>query len=398
MITGSGVYHVVEAMAPLYTAAALGYASVRWLKAFSEEQCAGINRFVATFAMPALIFDLVSTNDPYAMNGRLVAADTLQKGVMLFVLVAWAAWSSARRRQTSAGKVAASPLRWVVTAFSVAQLPSTIIMGVPLLGGLYGPTSKDLLKQIVVMQLCVWYNVVVVMYEYMAAMDGSSMVGPAPVSPENVENTVVAPAQQGMAVGSQTTSTAVVGEVSPIHAADVEDAVAVDDVPLPAPPSMSHVVFVAGKKVLKIPNTYATFLGLVWALIAFKCKIQMPKIIVDSLFIIHTTTVGLSMFSSGTFMARQQQFVPCGYAIAAVSMILKFLIGPMAMLLASFAVGIHGILLRIAVIQAALPLNVISFVYAEKYKVHAEIMSTGVILGIFIGFPITVVYYILLEL
>ena len=51
------------------------------------------------------------------------------------------------------------------------------------------------------------------------------------------------------------------------------------------------------------------------------------------------------------FMARQPRFIPCGYANASVSMILKFLIGPMAMLLASFAIGMHGILLRIAVIQ-----------------------------------------------
>jgi auxin efflux carrier family protein len=84
-------------------------------------------------------------------------------------------------------------------------------------------------------------------------------------------------------------------------------------------------------------------------------------------------------------------------------------------------------------LQAALPLAVASFVYAEEYKVHADIMSTGfvplpldvnkprnnsllnfvivtdrtrfllsiscrVILGIFISLPVTIVYYILLGL
>uniref|UniRef100_A0A8R7VCY6 Auxin efflux carrier component n=2 Tax=Triticum urartu TaxID=4572 RepID=A0A8R7VCY6_TRIUA len=177
MITWLAVYHVVEAMAPLYTAAVLGYASVRWLKAFSEEQCAGINHFVAIYAVPVLIFNMVSTNNPYAMNGRLVAADTLQKAVMLIGLVAWAAWESRSRRRrrsdgggkASAAVAAASPLQWVVTAFSVASLPNTIIMGVPLLGGMYGAMSKDLMKQIVVMQFCVWYNVVIFIYAYMAA-------------------------------------------------------------------------------------------------------------------------------------------------------------------------------------------------------------------------------------
>ncbi|KAF7103791.1 hypothetical protein CFC21_104736 [Triticum aestivum] len=393
MITGSGVYHVVETMAPLYTAAALGYASVRWLKAFSEEQCAGINHFVATYALPALVFDMVSTNDPYAMNVRLVAADTLQKGAMLLGLMAWAAWPSSRCRGEKPGggggggcNVAVSPLQWVVTAFSVAQLPSTIIMGVPLLGGMYGPASKDLMKQIVVMQFCLWYNVVIFMYEYMAATDGSTKAGPG--SPEkraiaaverahqvtvNVESTEHT-RQQGMAVAGQQAAAALTTEVC--AGEDDEGAEAEDD-SLPASPSMRHIAFMTGKKVLRIPNTYASFLGLVWALITFKCGIKMPKIILDSLLTIQTTTIGLSMFSSGTLMAPQPQFIPCGYAIAMVSLVLKFLIGPVAILLASLVVGMHGTLLCIAVVQAALPLVVASFVYAEEYKVHADIMSTG---------------------
>ncbi|KAM3333147.1 hypothetical protein ACQJBY_028329 [Aegilops geniculata] len=421
MITGLAVYHVVEAMAPLYTAAVLGYASVRWLKAFSEEQCAGINHFVAIYAVPVLIFNMVSTNNPYAMNGRLVAADTLQKAVMLLGLVAWAAWESRsrrRRRSDGGGKAAsASPLQWVVTAFSVASLPNTIIMGVPLLGGMYGAMSKDLMKQIVVMQFCVWYNVVIFIYEYMAArraataMDGGAKISPgspgaAPsaekIAPNdeavvatkrahevtvNIEITEVAAAPTAQKEPADNTATTVAKEMS----TDAEEA-------SPPPPSVRHIALMAGKKVLKIPNTYASFLGLIWALIAFKCGIKMPKIIDDSLFTIQTTAVGLSMFASGTFIARQSRFVPCGYAIASVSMVLKFLIGPVVMLLASLAIGMHGTLLHIAVVQAALPLAVTSFVYAEEYKVHADIMSTGVILGIFISLPVTIVYYILLGL
>ncbi|XP_048549917.1 probable auxin efflux carrier component 9 [Triticum urartu] len=432
MITWLAVYHVVEAMAPLYTAAVLGYASVRWLKAFSEEQCAGINHFVAIYAVPVLIFNMVSTNNPYAMNGRLVAADTLQKAVMLIGLVAWAAWESRSRRRrrsdgggkASAAVAAASPLQWVVTAFSVASLPNTIIMGVPLLGGMYGAMSKDLMKQIVVMQFCVWYNVVIFIYAYMAArraataMDGTAKISPgspgaAPsaekIAPNdeavvaakrahevtvNIEITEVAPASTAQKDLADNTTTTVAKETS-------ADAEAEQGSPPPAKstaPSVTHIALMAGKKVLKIPNTYASFLGLIWALIAFKCGIKMPKIIDDSLFTIQTTAVGLSMFASGTFIARQSRFVPCGYAIASMSMVLKFLIGPVVMLLASLAIGMHGTLLHIAVVQAALPLAVTSFVYAEEYKVHADIMSTGVILGIFISLPVTIVYYILLGL
>lgn len=42
--------------------------------------------------------------------------------------------------------------------------------------------------------------------------------------------------------------------------------------------------------------------SLMIALICFHCRIgfSMPKIVGDSLFIIYTTAVGLSMFASGT--------------------------------------------------------------------------------------------------
>ncbi|GJM92830.1 hypothetical protein PR202_ga09334 [Eleusine coracana subsp. coracana] len=403
MIPGSAVYHVVEAMAPLYTAAALGYGSVRWLKAFSDEQCAGINHFVALYAVPVLIFHMVSTNDPYHMNERLIAADTLQKVVILLALMAWALWSRLRGRGGEK-KASSSPLKWVITNFSVATLPNTIIMGVPLLDGMYGSVSGGLMKQIVVMQFCIWYNVVIFLYEFMAAREVSTKIIPAvennPASHhESSRHEVAVNIEITEVASSAATTTAREG-----GAADATDGAVVKEEealgvppPVPAPP-VRRVVWKAMKKLLKIPNTYASFLGLIWSLIAFKAGIKMPKIVDNSLFIIYTTAVGLSMFASGTFIARQSRFVPCGYTIASLSMVLKFLIGPLIMLLASFAIGLHGTLLHIAVVQAALPLAVTSFVYAEEYNVHADIMSTGVILGIFISLPVTIVYYILLGL
>ncbi|WVZ60387.1 hypothetical protein U9M48_010421 [Paspalum notatum var. saurae] len=406
MIPGSAVYHVVEAMVPLYTAAVLGYASVRWLKAFSDEQCAGINHFVALYAVPVLIFHMVSTNDPYHMNERLIAADTLQKAVMLLALTAWAFWAHFRRRgDGKAAAASASPIKWVVTNFSVASLPNTIIMGVPLLDGMYGAVSGGLMKQIVVMQFCVWYNVVIFLYEFMAARGDATS---AKISPVVLPAAAAAENQQAVIVNIEITEVAAAAAALP--AVDEEDsdsapqeetaaaAVEEEEASSDVPPSMTHVAWKAVKKLLLIPNTYASFLGLIWSLMAYKIGFSMPKIVDGSLSIIHSTAVGLSMFSSGTFIARQSRFVPCGYTIASLSMILKFLVGPVLMLLASLALGMHGTLLHIAVVQAALPLAVTSFVYAEEYKVHADIMSTGVILGIFISLPVTIVYYILLGL
>ncbi|CAO2177873.1 unnamed protein product [Urochloa humidicola] len=406
MIPGSAVYHVVEAMAPLYTAAVLGYVSVRWLKAFSDEQCAGINHFVALYAVPVLIFHMVSTNDPYHMNERLIAADTLQKAIILLALTAWAFWAHFRRRSRDGKPPAsgASPIKWVVTNFSVASLPNTIIMGVPLLDGMYGSVSGGLMKQIVVMQFCIWYNVVIFLYEFMAARDSTTKISPVSAAPAENGGSIHA---DEVAVNIEITEMAAAAAPTAPAENGAEEAAAAEEAPAvtlppPAPvqqvPPVKHVIWMAVKKLLQIPNTYASFLGLIWSLMAFKIGFSMPKIVDDSLFIIYTTAVGLSMFASGTFIARQSRFVPCGYTIASLSMVLKFLIGPVLMLLVSLAIGMHGTLLHIAVVQAALPLAVTSFVYAEEYKVHADITSTGVILGIFISLPVTIVYYILLGL
>ncbi|RID55770.1 hypothetical protein BRARA_G03013 [Brassica rapa] len=90
MISWHDLYTVLTAVIPLYVAMILAYGSVRWWKIFSPDQCSGINRFVAIFAVPLLSFHFISTNNPYAMNLRFIAADTLQKILMLALLVLWA--------------------------------------------------------------------------------------------------------------------------------------------------------------------------------------------------------------------------------------------------------------------------------------------------------------------
>jgi auxin efflux carrier family protein len=304
MIPGSAVYHVVEAMVPLYTAAVLGYASVRWLRAFSDEQCAGINHFVALYAIPALIFRMVATSDPYGMNGRLIAAATLQKAVILLSLCAWALLLSSYRRRRrhggdGGGKASdlASPMKWVVTNFSAPTMSSTIIIGVPLLDGMYGTASGSLVAQLVLMQVCIWYNIIIIifLYEYMAALDGgSAKISPEP--PALVENctrdnegsnindgvagrseiimeVVVAPSTaRDSPVAAEATTPAREVMMSSAGAAMTAEVLGVS-------PSVSkYVIWTAGKKLLKIPNTYASFLGLAWSLIASKCSSFHPSV------------------------------------------------------------------------------------------------------------------------
>lgn len=89
MITGKDIYDVLAAMVPLYVAMFLAFGSVRWWAIFTPQQCAGINRFVAVFAVPLLSFHFISMNNPYTMSYRFLAADSLQKLVILAALFLW---------------------------------------------------------------------------------------------------------------------------------------------------------------------------------------------------------------------------------------------------------------------------------------------------------------------
>jgi auxin efflux carrier family protein len=157
MITALDFYHVMTAMVPLYVAMVLAYGSVKWWKIFSPDQCSGINRFVALFAVPLLSFHFISTNDPYTMDLKFIAADTLQKLMVLAILTAWSNLS----RHGS--------LEWTITLFSVSTLPNTLVMGIPLLKGMYGEFSGSLMVQIVVLQCIIWYTLMLFMFEYRGA-------------------------------------------------------------------------------------------------------------------------------------------------------------------------------------------------------------------------------------
>ncbi|KAL6135253.1 hypothetical protein ACLB2K_067481 [Fragaria x ananassa] len=117
MISGKDVYEVLASIVPLYVAMILAYGSVRWWKIFTLDQCLGINRFVAVFAI-------------FSKRGSL---------------------------------------EWMITLFSLSTLPNTLVMGIPLLKAMYGDSSATLMVQIVVLQSIIWYTLMLIMFEYRGA-------------------------------------------------------------------------------------------------------------------------------------------------------------------------------------------------------------------------------------
>ncbi|GLT28015.1 hypothetical protein SLA2020_029740 [Shorea laevis] len=594
MISAKDLYNVMTAVVPLYVAMFLAYGSVKWWKIFTPDQCSGINRFVALFAVPLLSFHFISTNNPYAMNYRFIAADTLQKIIVLAVLAIWS-------RASSRGS-----LEWSITLFSLSTLPNTLVMGIPLLKGMYGEASGTLMVQIVVLQCIIWYTLMLFLFEYRGARlliaeqfpdnagsiisfrvdsDVLSLDGKEPLQteaevgedgklhvtvrkstssrseifsrrshgphsgvsltprPSNLTNAEiyslqssrnptprgssfnhndfysmvngknasnVSPRQSnfgtlgfdeenGLAVfgnpvranGNAYPAPTSAGIFSPVtgpggkkkangaengkdlhmfvwsssaspvsegglhvfrggeyandlggvaHPKDYDEygrdefsfdnrqtakGVAgegpvlsklgsssttelrpkvnahVESKPTSMPPASvmtRFILIMVWRKLIRNPNTYSSLIGLTWSLVSFKWKVEMPAIIAGSIAILSNAGLGMAMFSLGLFMALQPKLIACGNTIATFSMAVRFLTGPAVMAAASIAVGLKGVLLRIAIVQASLPQGIVPFVFAKEYNVHPDILSTGVIFGMLIALPITLVYYILLGI
>ncbi|XP_039050527.1 auxin efflux carrier component 1-like [Hibiscus syriacus] len=610
MITLADFYHVMTAMVPLYVAMILAYGSVKWWNIFSPGQCSGINRFVALFAVPLLSFHFIASNDPYAMNFRFIAADTLQKVIVLAIL---AVWCKVSRRGC---------LEWTITLFSLSTLPNTLVMGIPLLKGMYGEFSGSLMVQIVVLQCIIWYTLMLFMFEYRGATmliseqfpdtagtivsihvdsDIMSLDGRQPLEteaeikedgklhvtvrksnasrsdifsrrsqgfssttprPSNLTNAEIyslqssrnptprgssfnhtdfysmmmtggrnsnfgaadvyglsaskgptprpsnyeedgAGARAGSGTGkprfqyhapggpgaahypapntgmfSSTGSKAkkpndqaqqkaedggrdlhmfvwsssaspvsdvfggngheygapdqkeVRAAVSPgkdeVHMENREEYMEREDFSfgnrgleqemnnhpkvgddtgngkpktMPPPSVITRLILImVWRKLIRNPNTYSSLIGLTWSLISFRWNVQMPAIIAKSISILSDAGLGMAMFSLGLFMALQPRIIACGNSVAAFAMGVRFLAGPAVMAAASMAVGLRGVLLHVAIVQAALPQGIVPFVFAKEYNVHPDILSTAVIFGMLIALPITLVYYILLGL
>ncbi|KAE8717343.1 Auxin efflux carrier component 1 [Hibiscus syriacus] len=572
MISSTDFYHVMTAMVPLYVAMILAYGSVKWWKIFSPGQCSGINRFVALFAVPLLSFHFIASNDPYAMNFRFIAADTLQKVIVLVIV---AVWCNLSKRGS---------LEWSITLFSLSTLPNTLVMGIPLLQGMYGEFSGSLMVQIVVLQCIIWYTLMLFMFEYRGARmliseqfpdtagtivsihvesDVMSLDGRQPLEteaeikedgklhvtvrksnasrsdifsrkshgfssttprPSNLTNAEIYSLQSSRNAtprGSSFNHTDFYsmmagGRNSNFGASDVYG-MSASRGPTPRPsnydqahyhaaggagaahyPAPNHVsktkkhndqahhkgedgardlhmfvwsssaspvsdVFGGGgheygatdqkevraalspgkeyteredlgfgkggpergdhptgngkpktmpptsvitrlilimvwRKLIRNPNTYSSLIGLIWSLISFRWNVQMPAIIAKSIAILSDAGLGMAMFSLGLFMALQPRIIACGNSVAAFAMGVRFLIGPAVMAAASVIVGLRGVLLHVAIVQAALPQGIVPFVFAKEYNVHPDILSTAVIFGMLIALPITLVYYVLLGL
>jgi auxin efflux carrier family len=69
------------------------------------------------------------------------------------------------------------------------------------------------------------------------------------------------------------------------------------------------ILIMVWRKLIRNPNTYSSLIGLIWALVAFRWHVAMPKIIQQSISILSDAGLGMAMFSLG-----KSFFVLCFYS------------------------------------------------------------------------------------
>ncbi|XP_072973561.1 auxin efflux carrier component 5-like [Typha angustifolia] len=355
MISWRDVYKVVIAMVPLYVALGLGFGSVKWWKIFTADQCNAINRLVTLFILPFLTFEFTLHTDPFAMNYRFLLADAVAKIVVVIILAIWVKYSSK------------GSYSWSITMFSLSTLTNTLVVGVPLVSAMYGKWAQDLVVQLSVVQAIAWFTLLLLAFELKKAGVGLSSVS--------------AQSNNG---GSQV----MLVESSTVN--DVEEKSEIVSRPF------RSLMKIARFKLALNPNVYAGILGITWAFIANRWRFQMPSIIEGSVLIMSRAGTGMAMFSMGLFMALQEKIIACGPLLTVFGMVLKLVAGPAAAAIGAMALGLRGDVLRLAIIQAALPQSITSFIFAKEYEVHADVLSTAVIFGTLASLPVLIAYYIFL--
>ncbi|XP_077251618.1 auxin efflux carrier component 5-like [Tasmannia lanceolata] len=346
MIGWEDVYKVVVAMTPLYVALGLGYGSVRWWHIFTPDQCMAINRLVSFFTLPLFTFEFAAHIDPFEMNYQFIGADAISKVIIVVVLAAWAKCSSK------------GSYCWFITNFSLSTLTNTLVVGVPLLKAMYGEEAIPLVVQSSMVQAIIWLSILLFVLEFRRARSDTSAGDTTSVVPKDLEG------NENVAIRSR--------------------------------PSFWSLMKIVWLKLALNPNSYASIVGVVWAFISNRWHFKMPSIMEGSVLIMSKAGTGMAMFSMGLFMALQEKLIVCGTSLTVFGMLLRFIAGPAAMAIGSIAVGLHGTVLRVAIIQAALPQSITSFIYAREYGLHADVLSTAVIFGMLVSLPVLIGYYVVL--
>ncbi|CAM6089059.1 unnamed protein product [Calypogeia fissa] len=392
---GGSVVNLVNAIAPLYLCIALGYGSSKLRLLPHEQTYAGIGGFASKFSLPFLVFRMIGSNDPYHMDLKLIAADTVYKVAVLFVLSLYCFYRPTHQS-----------VAWVSTLFNLATMPNSVLIGTPLLTSLYPGTAKDV-TALVFMQLLLWFSVCMLILEiYKAVYENSQefeeKVNAAADHQQGVSSSARDHLQQGERQYSKQPPEVVAdGLVIHIPQDSVPefDKIGVVKVRPTKRQVAKRIVQTVVLKFIAAPIVWAGLLGYTYSLLNFKFNQgkAFPAVLKSFIDLMADYTLGICMFMIGMNMGVAKKLFDCGIPKALLGAGVRFIVAPACMAVVSFAVGLRGNMFRFAVMQAMVPQAILSFVYANHYNVHIDIFSTAVWSQTLIFIPFAIGLEILLR-
>ncbi|GKC34547.1 probable auxin efflux carrier component 1c isoform X1 [Tanacetum coccineum] len=290
-------------------------------------------------------------------------------------------------------------------------------MGIPLLKSMYGDDKETIMVQAVVLQFLIWFTLLLFLFEYREAknllsvtyekdssdrsvnssMEVKERVDRKSCNDDNIVNVILStPSNPHMLQSLNRVAPAVEDDVRELHLViwrcrcctspgvceqsvevcrrENEKAESVEksniNQPQGSPEMLKKILIMVCFKLVKNPNTYASILGLSWALVSCRWGIKKPQILENSVTILSNAGLGMAMFSLGLFMASQPKLIACGNRLAAYGMVARFIAGPAVMAVSSIAVGLRGTILQVSIVQASLPQGIVPFVFAREYNLH----------------------------
>ncbi|KAL2620937.1 hypothetical protein R1flu_001142 [Riccia fluitans] len=163
--------------------------------------------------------------------------------------------------------------------------------------------------------------------------------------------------------------------------------------------AVAKILYKVFHRVKYAPLLYTSTIGFVYSLFAFRYGWEMPYTIRQSIELIAKGAIAISVVTMAlTWHASGKVVAACGYKRMFYGWIIRFLVGPVIMVLASFAFGLKGIAFEFSVLQSSLPVGLVSFVLAKEYNLDVEVFSTAVITQLVIFLPIVVIYYFILQI
>ena len=339
---------MLQVLVPVLFVLLLGYFAGRKRK-FDAGQVAGINELTLNFALPASLFvGIVDIPRATLLQdaGFVLAVVAGLIGIYLIALIV--------------GRVVLRLNPRAAALFALgAGFPGTPFFGPAVLGGLFGQSSALAIASTAIVANLILVPLSVVILEAAAAAQGS------------IRRSAASVAAVAVPVGARSA-----------------DPVTIPDSSRQA--AMSAVIVRSLSTAVKRPYVWAPVIGLVLVL----SGVQVPSLIDAMLNLIGQTTSGLSLFVSGLMLAAYSVKLNTAVAINAA---LKSLVLPVLMLVLVVLLGVHGPLIREAVVAAALPSAVIAPMLATQYKTYQSEAGSSMVLTIVLMMVVVPLFLLIIH-